>query len=183
LYRLHHYLAAGDIGKYTLGIAALLWLVKTIAGVILAWPGFKIEKWCKALSVKTSASSARFMFDLHRAGGLLFSVFFIIIIWTGLWWNMDYAFRPVMTALLPTTPWYPDTIENISPHLIKANPDMAVAKALSIKPKAQAYYIRHFVNKQLFNVYLRQPDEIGPYGRTHIFVGFDGEILGIEEPA
>ncbi|MCX4187976.1 PepSY-associated TM helix domain-containing protein [Methylophaga sp. OBS4] len=180
LYRLHYSLAAGGIGETFLGIVALLWLLMTMAGIWLAWP--KPGKWRKALSIKSSAGMPRLMFDLHRAGGLLFAVVFLIIIWTGLWWNMDYAVRPVVSSLLPTTSWFPDTLPEVADKAAE-DPDKAIARALAVRPDAEAYYLRIVPDKALYTVYLRQPGEAAPYGRTFVFVSFDGTVLDIDEPA
>ncbi|WP_417510361.1 PepSY-associated TM helix domain-containing protein [Methylophaga sp.] len=180
LYRVHYSLAAGGIGEVVLGVAALLWLMVTLIGLWLAWP--KRGKWHKALSVKTSAGLPRLMFDLHRAVGLLFGGLFLVIIWTGLWWNMNYAIRPVVSSLLPTTPWFVDTLPEQTTQSI-IGPDEAIALALAERPEAKAYYLRSISDKSVHIIYLRQPGEAEPYGRTFVFVSFDGTILNIDEPA
>lgn len=179
IYRLHYTLGLDHTGELILGIVAVLWLAMTFVGVWLAWP--KKGKWRKALMVKTSASTSRMMFDLHRAGGLLVASFFIIILWTGLWWNMDYVMRPVVNALLPTTSAFIDKQPSIT-----IEPDAGIEQAISIaldaKPSAKAYYVRFMPNKSLYTVYLRMPNEAGPYGRTFAFVSYRGELLHIDEP-
>lgn len=178
-YRLHYSLGLGHIGELILGFIALLWLAMTLVGVWLAWP--KKGKWRKALTVKTSAGTSRMMFDLHRAGGLLVSCFFIIILWTGLWWNMDYVMRPVASALLPTTPWFADK-QPISKPVADVGLEQALELARNARPTAKAYYVRLMPNKGLYTVYLRMSDESGPYGRTFAFVSYAGELLHIDEP-
>lgn len=180
IYRLHYSLGLGERGEYLLGFVALLWLVATIIGLWLAWP--RKGKWRKALSVKASAGKPRLMFDLHRAGGLLFSSFFIVIVWTGLWWNMDYVFRPVAGAILPTTPWFPETRPSVKTVIDDQGIDHAVNIARSARPRATAYYVRLMPDKALYTVYLRQPEETGPYGHTFAFIHYDGRIEHIDEP-
>lgn len=181
LYRIRYSLGFGQFGENVLGVIALLCLVMTIIGVWLAWP--KQRKWRKALSVKTTAGNARFMFDLHRAGGLLVSSFFMMILWTSLWWNMDYVIRPAMDAVLPRTPVFSDTYSISEPASHNnLGIEHAVAIALSSRPTAKAYYVRLMPEKRLYMVYLRMPEDKGPYGRTYAFINFSGELLHIDDP-
>ena len=183
LYRLHYSLHLGRVGEYLLGIAALLWLAVSVAGYWLAWPrGKKPGKWRKALSVKTSAGTPRFLFDLHRAGGLLFGVVLIVVAWTGLWWNMDYAVQPAVDRFLTTTPRYPD-IHVATSVAGDIGPDRAMALAESARPKGSVYYIRPLADKQLYSVAMKQPGEADLYGRTTVYVTMDGQIAHISGPA
>lgn len=179
LYQFHYNLGLGELGKLFLGYVAVLWLVITLTGLWLAWP--KKGKWRKSLSVKTTAGASRMMFDLHRAGGLLVASFFIVILWTGLWWNMDYAMRPLATALLPTTPSFSSQNAEISD--INTSIDNALSQAIKAKPTATPYYVRLRSDQALYTVYLRMPEESGPYGRTFAFISYSGDLLFIDEPS
>lgn len=181
LYRVHYSLHLGGFGEYLLGIVALLWLLITFVGLWLAWP--KRGKWRKVLSVKGSAGIPRLMFDLHRAGGLLFGGLFVIITWTGLWWNMDYAVQPAVSKLLTTSPLFPETLTNTAPVARPIGPQAALTAASAARPTAEPYYLRPLVNKGLYSVAMRQPDNIDIYGRTTVYVTMaDGAIAHISEP-
>lgn len=183
LYRLHYSLQLGRFGEYVLGIAALLWLGVSVSGYWLAWPrGKKPRKWRKVLTVKASAGAPRLLFDLHRAGGLLFGAILIVVAWTGLWWNMDYAVRPAVDRLLTATPWYPD-IHAKTPIADDIGPDRAMALAQSARPMGTIYYIRPLADKQLYSVAMKQPGEADLYGRTTVYVTMAGQIVHISEPA
>jgi len=179
LYRLHYSLKLGRFGEYLLGVAALAWLVAMLVGLALAWP--RRGKWRQALSVKRSAGTPRMLFDLHRAAGLLSAAVFVVVAWTALWWNMDYAVRPALAALLPPTPWYPDTLPDTAPAPHDAGPDAALAAARAARPAGEAYLIGILPEKGLYRVVMKQPGEIGLYGRTEVFVSMDGADVG--EPA
>ncbi len=181
LYRLHYSLKLGRFGEYLLGIAALAWLVATLAGFALARP--RRGKWRQALSVKRSAGAPRMLFDLHRATGLLSAVVFVLVAWTGLWWNMDYAVRPALEALLPPTPWYPDTLPDVAPAARDAGLDAALAGARAARPAGEAYLIGLLPDKGLYRVVMKQPGEVGLYGRTEVFVSSDGTVVHVSEPA
>ncbi len=181
LYRLHYSLKLGPFGEVLLGIAALAWLVATSVGVVLAWP--RRGQWRQALSVKRSAGAPRMLFDLHRATGLLSAAVFALVGWTGLWWNMDYAIRPPLEALLPPTPWYPDTLPRAVPAVRDAGPDAALAAARAARPTGNAYLITLLPERGLYRVVMKQPGEVGLYGRTEVFVSWEGTVAHITEPA
>jgi uncharacterized iron-regulated membrane protein len=178
LYRLHYSLGLGSFGKYLLGIVTFLWLTVTLIGIWLAWP--KKNKWKKALSIKYTAGSSRLIFDLHRSFGLIFSVLFLLILWTGLWWNMDGVIRPVITSIFPMTP--PFNLASDAVSRIDKGFDDAVDAALKVRPDTEAYYLRNHSEEGFYTVYLREKYSAGPYGNIFVFVGLDGTILHIDEP-
>lgn len=178
LYRLHYSLGLGAFGKYLLGIVTVLWLVVTLIGTWLAWP--KKSKWRKALSIKYTAGSSRLMFDMHRSFGLIFSALFVVILWTGLWWNMDVVIRPVITSIFPMTP--PFNLASDAVSGIDKGFDDAVDAALKTRPDTEAYYLRNHSEKGFYTVYLREKGSVGPYGDIFVFVGLDGTVLHIDEP-
>jgi uncharacterized iron-regulated membrane protein len=178
LYRLHYSLGLGSFGKYLLGIVTVLWLVITLIGIWLAWP--KKNKWKKALSIKYTAGSSRLIFDLHRSFGLIFSVLFLLILWTGLWWNMDIVIRPLITSVFPVTP--PFHLASKAVSQVDNGFDKAVEAALEVRPDSEAYYLRNHSDKGFYTVYLREKDSTGPYGDIFVFVGLDGTVLHVDEP-
>lgn len=64
---LHGKLLLGPAGLSLMGCVAVLWLVASLLGLYLWWPGR--AKLRLALSIKWRAGRARLLFDLHRAGG------------------------------------------------------------------------------------------------------------------
>ncbi|AFI83048.2 PepSY domain-containing protein [Methylophaga nitratireducenticrescens] len=178
LYRLHYSLGLGSFGKYLLGVVTVLWLVVTLIGIWLAWP--KKNKWQKVLSIKYTAGSSRLLFDLHRSFGLIFSVLFLLILWTGLWWNMDVVIRPVITSIFPVTPTFHLASKAVSQ--VGNGFNKAVEAALEVRPDSEAYYLRNHSEKGFYTVYLREKGSAGPYGNIFVFVGLDGTILHVDEP-
>lgn len=178
LYQLHYSLGLGSFGKYLLGIVTVLWLVITLIGIWLAWP--KKNKWKKALSIKYTAGSSRLMFDFHRSFGLIFSVLFLLILWTGLWWNMDIVIRPLITSVFPVTP--PFHLASKAVSQVDNGFNKAVEAALEVRPDSEAYYLRNHSDKGFYTVYLREKDSTGPYGDIFVFVGLDGRVLHVDEP-
>ncbi|MDO8825783.1 PepSY domain-containing protein [Methylophaga sp.] len=179
IYRFHYSLGLGAFGKYLLGFTTVLWLLVTLIGVWLAWP--KKSKWRKALSIKWTAGSSRLMFDLHRASGLIFSALFVVILWTGLWWNMDVVIRPAIAKILPMTPPFPATFSQ-SEFAVDKGFDLAIEAALQVRPDTEAYYLRNHHDKNLYTVYLREKGSAGPYGNIFVFVGQGGSVLHVDEP-
>ncbi len=182
LYRVHYSLHLGETGDKVLGIVCLLWLVSMLVGVYLAWPAR--GKWKQVFSVKLSASAYRTFYDLHRAGGMLSAVVLVIVTWTGLWWNMNYAVRPAAAALLPTTPWYPSTLPTQPMPAQTIKPEEAIAAAQTARPEGVVQRIRASHEKGVYWVYLKRPGDVGVYGNTTVFISMiSGAVLRISEPA
>ena len=64
---LHGRLLLDDTGRQIMGVAAILWTLSSLAGLVLWWPGRR--KLRLALTIKWQAGTARRNYDLHRAVG------------------------------------------------------------------------------------------------------------------
>ncbi len=79
------------IGKPSVGIAVLLYLVLLISGLILWWPkSWTLKNLKKNLGLKFSASWKRLNRDLHNSLGMYALLFLIIIALTGLSWSFGW---------------------------------------------------------------------------------------------
>ncbi|WBH15852.1 PepSY-associated TM helix domain-containing protein [Sphingomonas radiodurans] len=123
LYKLHYSLAAGDIGRYALGIAALIWLIDCFVGWYLTLPAMLIQRWSawrKAWTVRR-APSAKLNFDLHRAGGLWLWPVLLVFAWSSVGFNLEPVYSPVMKAMVGDVPSFSDVpardVPLVSPRL------------------------------------------------------------------
>lgn len=108
IYRLHYTLHLPGIwGVWLMGGISLGWMVGSLVGFWLTLPKRRPiwAKWRTAWGVKRGGSFHRRTLDIHRAPGLwLWPLFFLLAI-TGVAFNLrEEVYRPVLTALLPTTP-------------------------------------------------------------------------------
>lgn len=105
LYRLHWGLALDKTGIWILGIAALLWTIDCFTSFYLTLPSRARRadsssslprvparsfwaRWKPAWQVKTGASTYRFNFDLHRAGGLWLWGVLLVFAWSSVYMNL-----------------------------------------------------------------------------------------------
>lgn len=115
LYRLHYSLAAGQTGLWIVGIAALVWSVDCLNGLILTlppvtppwrrafWPG-----WKTAWQIARPRNILRLLFDLHRALGLWLWLVLLGMAVSGVALALGpQIFQPVVRALLPMAPPQP----------------------------------------------------------------------------
>ncbi len=110
LYKLHYSLAAGEIGRFALGIAALIWVIDCFVGWYLTLPVSRIrrwEHWRKAWAVRRT-TSAKLNFDLHRAGGLWLWPLLLVFAWSSVGFNLQPVYSPVMRAVLGEAPSFSD---------------------------------------------------------------------------
>lgn len=110
LYKLHYSLAAGEIGRWALGIAALVWTVDCFVGWGLTLPAGRDgwwRRWRKAWAVRT-ANPVKLNFDLHRAGGLWLWPILLVFAWSSVGFNLQPVYSPVMKAILGEAPGLTD---------------------------------------------------------------------------
>lgn len=105
LYRLHWGLALDKTGIWILGVAALLWTIDCFTSFYLTLPSRARRadssasppraparsfwaRWKPAWQVKTGASTYRFNFDLHRAGGLWLWGVLLVFAWSSVYMNL-----------------------------------------------------------------------------------------------
>lgn len=103
----HESLALGTVGEYLFGIVALLWTLDCFMGLYLTFPiraarqkKAWLRRWQPAWLIRWRASSYKFNFDLHRAGGLWVWAMLLVLAWSGVSFNLsDEVYNPVMGAV------------------------------------------------------------------------------------
>jgi uncharacterized iron-regulated membrane protein len=175
LYRFHYTLHIPEFwgintwGQWLFGAVALIWTLDCFVGFYLTLPSRRRAsanrpvavqrqlsrgfwaRWSPAWQIKTSRSSYRINFDIHRALGLWTWVLLVMIAFTGCSLNLEReVFTPVLSLFSKVTPsWY--TSRTPTPLDVHIEPrfthqqlyDMAVAEARRqgiTAPAASIYY-------------------------------------------
>lgn len=101
----HYTLAAGQTGRTVLGIAALLWLVMSLTGLILSLPAAAnsvqafFRRWKPAWLVRTDKGSTVLVHDVHRASSLWIWPLMLVFAWSAVAFNLPQVHVPVQRAL------------------------------------------------------------------------------------
>jgi len=108
LYDLHRRLAMpGHWGDWLMGGIALLWSLDCLIALLLTLPPTRpfLARWAPAWRIKATASPARKIFDLHRAGGLWLWLALLPIALSGVYLNLGAeVFKPLVGFFSPLTP-------------------------------------------------------------------------------
>jgi uncharacterized iron-regulated membrane protein len=111
IYKIHYTLAAGVIGHYLLGVAALIWTLDCFIGFFLTFPPARRDnspesvrqnfrrwwwRWKPSWLVRWNSGQHKVTFDLHRAGGLWLWPLLLVFAWSGVAFNLTEVYDPVM---------------------------------------------------------------------------------------
>ncbi|MCW2349155.1 PepSY-associated TM helix domain-containing protein [Sphingobium sp. B12D2B] len=189
LYRLHYTLTIpGGWGVWLLGGVAVAWMMDCFVGFYLTLPRGEPfwKKWLPAWKIKRKAGAYRFNLDLHRAFGLWLWAVLFLIAFTSMSFNLNRElFRPVLTALLPTSPsiWDRPAPAHTPSLTVGWDAAAAAAKAEAARrswemPVRQLYRDRSL---GFYMVRFGAPHEPG-FGASDIFVSaVHGGIVSVEE--
>jgi len=87
LHGLHSALWLGQTGKAILALAALVYLLLAVSGIVLWWP----RRWPPSLRIAFGKGLSRASFDLHRSGGIVFALLLAVSMASGAY----LAWRPI----------------------------------------------------------------------------------------
>ena len=107
IFQLHQNVLAGTIGRWLMGIAALLWLISNFVGLYLTFPAKKPfwPKWKKKFKIDTRAKTRRLMLEIHNASGLWLLIGASVLAYTSVAMNFfNEAFTPAVQAVSPARP-------------------------------------------------------------------------------
>ncbi|MEX0791590.1 MAG: PepSY-associated TM helix domain-containing protein [Pirellulaceae bacterium] len=110
IYKLHYSLALGSVGKFLLGVVALLWTIDCFVGAWLTFPprpksttNKRSSKgwwrlWFKSWLFKTGGLY-KATFTWHRAGGLWLWGMLLVFAWSSVGMNLAEVYEPIMKPL------------------------------------------------------------------------------------
>ena len=100
---LHFELLAGEWGRWSMGVSALVWLITNLIGLALSWPGvwLRLRSWKPILSARMKDGAYKANYDLHRASGLWLLPALTALAFTSVALNLPQLVRPIVHALSP----------------------------------------------------------------------------------
>ncbi len=101
LFKLHYAFLLGESGSILVGVCAVLLIISLLSGLILWWP--LTGKWRRALTLKRHASVERFNYDLHQTAGFYSLIVLLVLLVSGLYFNLPDQFSWLVTRFSPLT--------------------------------------------------------------------------------
>lgn len=104
IFQLHWCLLLSDLiddGGDIVGVAAVLLIVSSLAGLYLWWPS--PGKWLSALTLKRGAKAERLNYDLHKIGGVYTLAVLVAVLLSGVYMNLREPFLWVVDHIAPLT--------------------------------------------------------------------------------
>ncbi len=105
LVNFHYSLAAGAWGQWALGVAALIWALECLVGLLLSLPrrgagglGGAIRRWLPAWTIRRDQGGTVLTHDLHRAAGLWLWPVMLVFAWSAMAFNLSSVHSPVQRA-------------------------------------------------------------------------------------
>ncbi len=107
IYELHCDLLIGGVGRWLMGITAVLWLLSNFVGVWLTWPARRPfwKSWKRSWVFRRSSPLPRMLLDIHRASGLWLLAPLTVLAFTSAAMSFfSEALMPVVERLSPPSP-------------------------------------------------------------------------------
>lgn len=126
----HYNLLALDIGRYLMGVIAILWTFSSLAGIVMTFPerGPFWKNWWRNWQFRRSSPLPQLLFDLHRSTALWLLPAILMLALTSValnFWSEAYA--PTVTKI---SPLQYDLFEQDAPYPGGAVPDLQFSDAL-----------------------------------------------------
>lgn len=164
IYRLHFTLALDKVGRYLLGMIALIWTLDCFVGAYLTLPARQrnasitnlklarqwFQRWQKAWTIRWQAGVDKVNFDWHRASGLWVWAMLFVLAWSSVAFNLREVYNPVMKAVFAKQTGWTEQAKLLKP-LTKPTLDMRSAlttgRALMLQlSHKKDFIIRHEAN-------------------------------------
>ena len=166
LFELHSSLLLGDAGKAVLTIAAGLYLVLLLTGLVLWWP----RRWPPSLRIQWRAGALRATMDLHKVTGAVLGVLITVSVASGAY----MAWPPLRTFLTTASGHSPVAGPKLAPAAAgqaRAPLDEVVRRAKALFPQGMVGYVQvPGPAHQPVRVRLKLPDDPHPNGLTSVWL-------------
>ncbi|MGB3070718.1 MAG: PepSY-associated TM helix domain-containing protein [Ottowia sp.] len=138
LFKLHSSLLLDSTGKALLAWVAMAYLVLLITGVMLWWP----KRWPPQWHIEWRKSTLRALFDLHRIGGVVLSLFIAVSVATGAYmaWRPLAAYITMVSGDKPVKP--PQLPKDSLSSAGAPTPDTMLQTARAFFPGAQPTFMQ-----------------------------------------
>jgi len=164
-----------DPGKKIMSWAGMVLLILVLSGLYLWWP-------VKRVSIRGSAATRRFWFDLHNSVGIFSMVFLLLLTLTGVMIGFEETAVPLMYRVTGSQP--SEQPRKPPPPLPDAKPilaDKAIAIARAAIPGAEPFQINVPGPAEPYFVRSRFPEDLTPAGRSRVIIDpYSGKVLFAE---
>lgn len=172
LFELHTRLLLGRDGRMVVGWIGVALMLTAISGLVIWWP--RGRQWRRALQVQWNFGWFRRLLDLHKVGGALIALPFLLQAVTG----AAIAFReplvPVMLALGGSKP----ARVAAAPLESQRNLDQMAAEALRLLPGGRITLISPPARADgPVRIRLRMPGEVHQNGRSYVLFNASGAVI------
>jgi uncharacterized iron-regulated membrane protein len=164
-----------DPGKTIMSWAGMLLLILLLSGLYLWWP-------VKRVSIRGSAATRRFWFDLHNSVGIFSMVFLLLLTLTGVMIGFEETTVPLMYKVTGSQPSEePRTPPPPPPGGGSIPPDQAMAIARAAIPGAEPFQVNVPGPAEPYFVRSRFPEDLTPAGRSRVLIDpYTGKVLFAE---
>lgn len=182
-FKLHYALFLGATGTTLVGCMALLFLVSVLSGLIIGWP--LTGNWRRVLTIKRHTSVERFNHDLHQSAGFYNLLVILMVLISGVYFNLPDQFRWVVERFSSLTP-EAKALKLPATSTISVNLATALQQALYDYPGGIAkYYTLDGEKEGLFTACFQNVPELRRYiisERCLVLNQADGKLLQIKDP-
>ncbi|MFZ6718888.1 PepSY-associated TM helix domain-containing protein [Undibacterium sp. Ji49W] len=103
IYHLHRYMLLGETGKTVIAVCGLMLILMSVSGLFLWLPKPAWKALRQALTVNFSASAIAINFRLHRMLGFFALPVFLLLGFSGTYFNQPRWIIPVVSTIFPVT--------------------------------------------------------------------------------
>jgi uncharacterized iron-regulated membrane protein len=182
LSKFHGNLLLGDAGRWIMAISAVVWVLTSLIGMFLWWPGRK--KLVLALSVKCTAGRRRLIFDLHRVSGFYSLPILLVVVFTGIYLALPTNVRSLVSTVATVELRSPPQIKPVA-GITRLSIEQAAALAMAVFPAGELKRVSLPMNKtDAYAVTIGQPDEVRRQsgGRSMVWIDpYRGDVVAVSD--
>ncbi|WP_326537230.1 PepSY-associated TM helix domain-containing protein [Pseudorhodoferax sp.] len=174
VFKLHSALWLQEAGKAILAIAAVVYLLLLVTGLVLWWP----KRWPPSWRIALDRGLPRALFDLHRVGGAALGLLIAVSVASGAY----MAWRPLggfVSMLAGQEPTEPPKLAKLQPAGPPPTLDQLAATAQARFPEGAIGYLQLPARADRpVRIRLQLPDDPHPNGLTSVWLHpQSGEVL------
>lgn len=172
LYALHMDLMLGPVMVWILGLMSLFWIIDHGVATVLSFPA--LAKWRASFAMAGRRFSLKWMFDLHRAGGLWLVPITLVLAVTSLTLTWHEETRDAVRLLVPVS----ERLHEDFPAAPAGPPAVGLEQAVALAGgTVDSIVLLHRVGA--YGVRLFDERDIDGLGRLWVYVAMtDGTIIG-----
>lgn len=173
LARFHSSLYLNETGAWLLGIAAAVWLITSLFGLVLAWPSPSRSwtAWKSMLTVTKAKGRHQFNYRLHRVSAVVTVPILVVVAFTSVYLNLPNLVRPAVGWFSPVfAPSAVPAVESMALDAPRVTMEQAITTARDLLPNARVQAVGRDFLKGLYSVRMQLPDDVSATGNNTIYV-------------